>query len=1373
MVTPLCDTAFTFFHVADIHIQNRRRDEYKEVFESFCESVRSQWKEPAAFVVPGDLFDSKDYFTPDNVADVIHFISLLMQIGHVIITPGNHDVNMNVQGKLDMLSAIVENTAFINTGLTSQLFYFRNSGVFDVTLPFHNLRPDGELSGGETNFEVNFHVVAIAPNEHLPEPVNPTNSILMFHEGAGSVTVGKKTRITCEYMEPFLACFGGHIHLRQQICDNAFFCGSLIQQNFGEHHLHHGYLVWHLTPETKCHPVVGEVDVPNNHGFVTRFISINGHDKTDRPIPSDPIFTRVIYDEGIQPELLDEVMLAFPRIRDVRCITELSMRQTIPTGDPSDSESNASNPDTAITANDAIGASISEIPLTATSASALSATMTTIAAPDVKALSLEAQLAFIQNVLTENSISKAMTQAIKQLHQERFCNLQAIRSEIRLVRLEFDNMYCFGSGNVVDFTQLENSLSGIVADNALGKSSIIDIIMFALFDETSRGGKREVLNQDFVGYRVQLIFTLNDQLGRIKKEGHLADSNTTTLPSRQLEFFLDGENLTGGTVVDTARVIQQYVGTYEDHVSTVISIQNQFNAPICNKPAVRKKALCHLLGFQEFEDVDNELAKQATSFKDSQRKLVFDETEFAAAQERIANIRPVCDELRAEKATMMETVSELERNCARLQLGIEQIQQDPEIEFSIDHLQRQIDSANERAKQNSFEVTDPIRTDIPAIRSTLQSIGEHKSGTLSALEAETLAQKCEFTAQSIVSISEELRTLTFQISNPHDQKLDDIQARVSVLQASTLRFTSDEKLISAINVGNHLILEQICARATSLMVKLSDPTIAFQTEAEMTKNQDELTSQKEKLLPHKRFITADATPLNRGDAESAMRQFVSSFRICTFDGTPVGDKIANPMDALDHLKLATAVSSVSESLRCLPYQAACDGCKQVKDFLEGNMRSSGELSDWQFKLTEIQQSLSTEKAMKVKSFEQSVRNKSSAFEERQKAEQLIPQLKLLAAACTERNAYQQLLIKVATARRDKITSTLLPTFHYLLRLAEEKIQLETELATLQTGLEIAQRVDEQSAKKLKYREMQNELRESKEKLTDMDRKMHRTVATIAADQQTIAHGNEVMASRQQLEWDSNVVTIYRKHVLAAGGGFRMWILNKMRSEIWRYVNQVLIDCNVDLQVDIDEEFQVRVNGFAVGMASGFQGFVASLAFRLAISKMAQVALIDGFVIDEGFSCLDQTNLHRVLEFLQRVTTQHRLLIVISHLAEFKNALEIPIPITVDDKGHSHIQNDEPEMPTIAQLSMIRRGKQAPARRQLFLSPPGTHTLVNQPTRFLCNFCHVKMTVGSQARHEATRKHRENVKAAENAPPVAAVPPPQLEVRMPAKAKKAK
>ena len=68
--------------------------------------------------------------------------------------------------------------------------------------------------------------------------------------------------------------------------------------------------------------------------------------------------------------------------------------------------------------------------------------------------------------------------------------------EWKLESMEWDNLFNYGEGNKIDFTKL-NGIVGIFGKNYSGKSSIVDSLLFALYNSTSKRNRKNlhIINQ--------------------------------------------------------------------------------------------------------------------------------------------------------------------------------------------------------------------------------------------------------------------------------------------------------------------------------------------------------------------------------------------------------------------------------------------------------------------------------------------------------------------------------------------------------------------------------------------------------------------------------------------------------------------------------------------------------------------------------------------------------------------------------------------------------------------------------------------------------------------------------------------------------------
>jgi hypothetical protein len=171
-------------------------------------------------------------------------------------------------------------------------------------------------------------------------------------------------------------------------------------------------------------------------------------------------------------------------------------------------------------------------------------------------------------------------------------------------KFEFDNMFSYGEGNVVDFSKAKDVM-GLFAPNACGKSSIFSALSFCIFDKFDRGYKAvDIMNVQKSTFRCKFNFEINGVDFFIERKAKMDRKGNVKVDVK----FWKEENgkvieLNGEARRNTNDIIRDSVGSYEDFVLTSLSVQNVKNVAsfIDMGQSDRKDLLSKFIGLTIFD----------------------------------------------------------------------------------------------------------------------------------------------------------------------------------------------------------------------------------------------------------------------------------------------------------------------------------------------------------------------------------------------------------------------------------------------------------------------------------------------------------------------------------------------------------------------------------------------------------------------------------------------------------------------------------------------------------------------------------------------------------------------------------------------------
>ena len=691
------DKIKTIAHLADIHIRKLHRFvEYRDVFDRLYVKLREA--KPDLIYIGGDIVHGKLDTSPEEIRLLADFFLALADISPTLIIPGNHDCNLNNASREDVLSPVVDLVQQINPNL----LYWKKSGVY-------------ELGGCQFGFLSVFDITKDSkPNvANLPKAkdIVGDNKIAVFHGGVGRFEVDtglwmSDDNVNANDFDGYDLVLLGDIHKRQFIDDNKriAYPGSLIQQNFAEAP-EHGFLLWDVEKRESEF-----IQVENDYGFKTVLIE-------DGEVKSKMKFVPRYGNLKIKHKNTPVEKLRLVEMDLRKTYTELKS--------------------ISFEKLDSIGNIMNE-------------SKTKISIEDIHNLK-------VQNNLIDK-VARSENPAIDDKTLQRLFDINEFTNSTigmkndlprnvdwKLKYIEFDNMFSYGKKNKIDFTKL-NGVVGVVAPNHSGKSALIDIIAYTIFDTCSRTFKAiEVLNNKSKNFEVKLSLEVNGvdyiihRTGKLKVRTSRKTGEVRKLCPVSVKFYViendEMVDLSGAARSNsqygsgTNEEIKTILGTFDDFILTSLSLQNNGQNFIDKKQAERKKILSQFMGIDLFDKL-YEIAREDVSSEKAYLKRIKEKNVF----QQMGRIEQTLVDLNKNQNEIADKIKPIELNIGNftseiddLKSKLKDIDDIKELDFDklISDTNRDLDKQKSiLASENKYK--DELRELYNQVHSKSKEINEDK-----------------------------------------------------------------------------------------------------------------------------------------------------------------------------------------------------------------------------------------------------------------------------------------------------------------------------------------------------------------------------------------------------------------------------------------------------------------------------------------------------------------------------------------------------------------------------------------------------------------------------------------------------------------------
>lgn len=611
-------------HISDTHIRNLKfHKEYREVFTQIYNSLKEQ--EVSYIVHCGDLAHTKTQLSPEYFDLAADFLKNLSDIAPTYIILGNHDGNLKNDNRQDAVTPIVQALNHPN---------------------LHLLKDSGEV---HVNKDLCFNVLSIFDEDNWQEISNKNKINIALYHGAiyGVVT---DTGYMLEHGDHDVSIFEGFdyamlgdIHRTNQALDSdgrVRYCGSTIQQNFGETN-DKGYLLWNI--ESKDKFSVKHFPFFNPRPFVT--VEIN----TDGTLPD------IMVPKNAQLRLICNNHIP---AKDLKKAVDVARSLWLP-----DSVTAQNKPGKALSIQDVSGEQTSE---------------------NLRDLAVQEKL--IKEYLDEYQLDDKTFEKIFELNRQ-FTTLAEQDEEIaRNVRwsiknLEWDNLFNYGENNSIDFANT-NGIVGIFGKNYSGKSSVIDSLLWSMFNSISKNVRKnvDIINQNKDEAFTKVEIQIDDKLYCISREaekytrklyGEETIEAKTSVDFSVLDMTTDTtESLNGIDRKETDANIRRVFGLIEDFLLTSMTSQHGSMQFINEGSTKRKEILSKFLDLEIFEKKHKLAKNESAALKKSIKNLEdkdFGEEILSTEKEKILTEKSL-EEKKKEKEQFKNELENLQEELSDLKV---------------------------------------------------------------------------------------------------------------------------------------------------------------------------------------------------------------------------------------------------------------------------------------------------------------------------------------------------------------------------------------------------------------------------------------------------------------------------------------------------------------------------------------------------------------------------------------------------------------------------------------------------------------------------------------------------------------------------------
>ena len=1272
------------YHLSDIHIRNndQRYAEYKDVFEKTYAKIESEIgsnQRISLIVLTGDILHAKTELSPESISLTYHFLKKLSQIVPVILIPGNHDCNLSNRHRLDALSPIVN-----DVGNLQNLYYLKNSGFYQ----YHN------IIFGVTSI---FDQVLLTANKitaDMWKSIKQKNKykIGLYHGAVHSAKTDVGFRMNNEELlvddfDGYDYVMLGDIHRFQYMNEKKTiaYAGSLIQQSYGESVRKHGILKWDLrSSESEF------LEISNDYGYCTVTITDGKIAPNTVIVPKPRI--RFILENTNQLQYQDIVKKLEKKYEICEIVKDSNFKTKIHTLKTSDKKKS----------------------VTASTSDAHST-----------------QENIIRAYLLKNKLDPTKIESIMDLHKKIYQKTllkkkdqtnDTIPSSIKsqkwkILELKFSNTLSYGKDNIIDFRKYNsNQIIGIMAPNRYGKSAILDIILFCLFDKMSRGERRDILNKNQNSMFCSLLFGIGKIQYLIERIGQRSKNGLNV--KIDVNFYMikpdkSQKKLNGLDKNDTNKKITELIGDYNDYLTTCFCLQNSKQNNFIDMTQLQKKEyLNEILKLNVFEDCHND-AKDTLKELIGQMKLLEKRVSTKSLEEIREDVLIVSKEI----AELTNVKSGLEMMITENLDGVIELyktsplcQYNELAEYTIDTEDRilnQIEKLKLTAKKIPCINIEKIKAEIAELNALAEKNDDLIKSANAEIRLRSLHNQVEKLLRQIITVSKtHSKTNIDDLVDEKEKIIDRISQIDNILRNMPANLNEKINLINKLKIDIGLLkkkLKNVDTNHSVDIIKLHNDLINSQhdtlvlcEETAYDLSPEAITDIKQTIKIYDKFTCH--VKLNIDDLTACIET----------NGTNELNKILEREITWleNYTKWKTQVLKIINKSNSQPKEKILSTTELSADIIS---KTFDVVSYWDD--VAVHKQIESKKCTleNLSEYNGSKKEQDILQQERVLLEQKLVLCETHIVNATSYNKHTNanneiyLQINELKSQINCLEADVKQLEHSKAKIKSDISDLEKLLAEYHSNITLREKIF-RDIKLLNEYYMtfisQNHLYDMKKKYSDMKKNNNAELAEITnkiiqktAQKESLKKDLvQYLECRKEFDDKAEEMNLYQLYVKSMDyNGLPYEILKDYLPLIGADINQILHSMvNFDIEFMFHDESQlveqkskqlksnagcVNINichpardghqnmkPYNVQLGSGFEKFIIGLAIRMTLGQISLTAKPNFLIIDEGWSCLDSDYKNDIPTIMSYIKNQYEHVIIISHMEELKTQADYIINI---------------------------------------------------------------------------------------------------------------